>query len=93
MAMRISLFMLLYVMTAAAGCMFLWQFVDGSILSGIVIGCALVWLVGAGTLLAIYRNPDRPSRRAFEAVVHLMLAATLLMMLTLGCNWIPLVGD
>ena len=86
--MRISLFMLLYLMTAAAGCTFLAQFVDGTVFSGIIYGCALVWFLGAGTLLAIYRNPDRPSRIAFELVIHLMLAATILLMLALGYNWL-----
>jgi peptidoglycan/LPS O-acetylase OafA/YrhL len=79
--MRLSLFMLLYAMTACAGLLFLWRFVDGSTLSQFVFASAVLWFVGAGVLLAIFRNPDRPSRWTFEFVQVLMLVAICLLLL------------
>jgi hypothetical protein len=78
--------MLLYLMTAAAGSAFLMRLIDGSALSYIVYGCALIWFLGAGVVLAVYRNPDRPSRLTFAVVENLMLAAIVVLMLAIGID-------
>lgn len=76
--------MLLYVMAATACCAFILRFLDKTFGSALVLVAAVIWFIGLGAVLAIYRNPDRPSRRTMLGVEFLLLAAIALLLFVFG---------
>ena len=82
--MRLSLFMLFYATTAAAVCAWLFRSLDGTACSLVVFAAAVVWFVGVGAVLAIYRNPDRPSRTTLGLVESLIVIAIIGLLLAFG---------